>query len=142
MPREQGHARAVPEPQAGVGAADDPQIVRSYYIDGPAAEKIVTRARGLRERAGTLSGHALGEDFLAAELLRANVLDDVLAVFGPGEDRLWSEVIVAKLSEHRPDSYREWTPAALATALRPYGLTPAQAPAVDETTGTGRTPNR
>jgi DNA segregation ATPase FtsK/SpoIIIE, S-DNA-T family len=28
-----------------VGAADDPQIVRSYYIDGPAAENIVERAR-------------------------------------------------------------------------------------------------
>ena len=45
-----------------VGATDDPQIVRTAYIDGPAAEAIGARARALREAAGTLSGHALGED--------------------------------------------------------------------------------
>jgi DNA segregation ATPase FtsK/SpoIIIE, S-DNA-T family len=45
-----------------VGAADDPQIVRSYYIDAPTAARIGTRARGLRESAGRLSGHAAGVD--------------------------------------------------------------------------------
>ncbi len=37
-----------------VGAADDAQITRTYYVDGPAAEKICRRARALRETAGTL----------------------------------------------------------------------------------------
>ena len=35
-----------------VGATDDPQIVRTAYIDGPAAEAIGARARALREAAG------------------------------------------------------------------------------------------
>jgi S-DNA-T family DNA segregation ATPase FtsK/SpoIIIE len=111
-----------------VGAADDPQIVRTYYIDGPAAEKAIGRARDLREKAGTLSGHALGDDLLAEEAARASILADVLAVFGPGEDRLWSDTIVAKLSEYSPDTYRNFTPTALAAALKPYGITPKQVP--------------
>ena len=31
-----------------VGASDDPQIMRSFYLDGPAADKIGDRARALR----------------------------------------------------------------------------------------------
>src|SRR5260370_29744513 len=44
------------------GEGEAPRIVRSFYIDGPAAEKIALRARGHRERAGTLSAHALGHE--------------------------------------------------------------------------------
>ena len=50
-----------------VGASDDPQIVRSAYLDGPATERIVVRARAARLAAGTLSGHALGEVQPAAD---------------------------------------------------------------------------
>lgn len=53
----------------GVGILDgeetDPQIVRTYFINGPAADTIVTRARKAREAAGTLSGHALDETTLS-----------------------------------------------------------------------------
>ena len=42
------------------GEGDAPRIVRGYEVDAPTAEKIALRARALRERAGTLSGHALG----------------------------------------------------------------------------------
>jgi DNA segregation ATPase FtsK/SpoIIIE, S-DNA-T family len=115
-----------------VGASDDPQIARSAYIDNPAAEKIVVRARALRERAGTLTGHAVGETQLAEDAARANVLDDVASVYQAGEDRLWSEVIVARLAEHRPDAYQGWTPNALAAALKPHGIAPKQIPLRDE----------
>jgi DNA segregation ATPase FtsK/SpoIIIE, S-DNA-T family len=116
-----------------VGATDDPQIVRTAYIDGPAAEAIGVRARALREAAGTLSGHALGEeDDQAAERARRSILADVAAVFGPDEDRLWSEVIAARLAEQWPTTYQGTTPASLAASLRPYGLTPAQVWGTDE----------
>jgi S-DNA-T family DNA segregation ATPase FtsK/SpoIIIE len=44
-----------------VGEADDPLILRTYKVDQVAAEHIATRARALREQAGTLAGHAVGE---------------------------------------------------------------------------------
>ncbi|MFL6144341.1 MAG: FtsK/SpoIIIE domain-containing protein [Labedaea sp.] len=116
-----------------VGASDDPQVLRGAYLDSPAAVAIVARARALREHAGTLSGHAIGALTEHEQaVLRATVLDDVAAVFAAGEDRLWSEVIVAKLSELRPDTYRDWTPHALAAALKPYGVAPKQVPGIDE----------
>src|SRR5205807_9844407 len=42
------------------GEGDDPQIARTFYIDNPTAAQIVTRARALREKAGTITGHAAG----------------------------------------------------------------------------------
>jgi hypothetical protein len=44
-----------------VGAGDSPEIARSAYIDVPGAEAIAARARALREKAGTITGHAAGE---------------------------------------------------------------------------------
>src|SRR5690606_19799134 len=45
-----------------VGETEDPQITRSYYIDGPTADAIAARARAVRRAKGTLSGYAAGED--------------------------------------------------------------------------------
>ena len=60
-----------PEVDAGigylVGASSHPQVVRTYYLDMPAAERVAKRARALREAAGTLSGVALGEDDTAPQ---------------------------------------------------------------------------
>jgi hypothetical protein len=44
------------------GVVSAAAIVRGFEINGPAAEKITLRARGMRERAGTLSGYALGQE--------------------------------------------------------------------------------
>ena len=124
-----------------VGATDDPQIVRTAYIDGPAAEAIGARARALREAAGTLSGHALGEGPDAQEdRPRRSILADIAAVFGPDEDRLWSEVIAQRLAEQWPTTYTGTTPASLAASLKPYGLAPAQVWGTDP--GTGESRNR
>ena len=40
----------------------EPQIVKTYYLDEPAARRIAARARAMREQAGVLSGYALAED--------------------------------------------------------------------------------
>jgi S-DNA-T family DNA segregation ATPase FtsK/SpoIIIE len=58
------------------GAADVSPTVRTYLADGQDAERILTAARVLRERAGTLSGMAAGQDTTAAA---RDVLGDVLA---------------------------------------------------------------
>ena len=45
-----------------VGAADAAQVVKTYNVDGPAAEKICDRARQVRAQAGRLTGYAAGRD--------------------------------------------------------------------------------
>jgi DNA segregation ATPase FtsK/SpoIIIE, S-DNA-T family len=114
-----------------IGDEADPQIVRSYYVDGPAAETICDRARAARIAAGTLSGQAAGEIDAAAPA--ASILDDILAVTNPGEDKARSQVVVDRLAQLRPDIYGPWAglePAAkatqLATALSPYGIETVQ----------------
>jgi hypothetical protein len=44
------------------GVADDPVVVRSYYLDRVAADRIADRAQAMRERAGTLTGYCVAED--------------------------------------------------------------------------------
>jgi S-DNA-T family DNA segregation ATPase FtsK/SpoIIIE len=127
---------------AGEGAS--PRIVRSFFIDAPAAEKIALRARGLRERAGTLAGHALGEAFDTETGPRFDLLADIAAVVA--EPKLWSETVVTRLAGLRPDAYGPWAElepeeraAQLTNALRPYGVRTGQ---VWGTTGDGRGANR
>ena len=115
-----------------IGDADDPQIVRSYYVDGPAADQICDRARAARIAAGTLSGQAAG-DTSTATGPAASVLDDILAVTTPAEDKARSQVIVDRLAAYRPEVYGPWAglePAAkatqLAAALAPYGIETVQ----------------
>ncbi len=119
------------------GASDDPQVVRTYYVDGPAAEAIVTRARALRDAAGTLTGHAIGEQVADDNTRASSVLADVAAVLVGGEDKVWSETLVARLAGLRPDQYKGWEPAQLAGALAPYGVKTVQVWGKDEDTGVG-----
>src|SRR6185437_2992313 len=60
------------------GASDASPTTRTYLADGQDAEKILTAARAIRARAGTLSGMAAGE---TVNLDARDVLADVLAVF-------------------------------------------------------------
>jgi S-DNA-T family DNA segregation ATPase FtsK/SpoIIIE len=107
-----------------VGVGDDPLIVRTAYIDAPAAERIAERARQARENAGTLSGHALGET-PAPSGERVDVLADLAAVLRTDE-KAWTEAVLEMLAELRPQVYGAWTPRALAAAVKPYGLAPVQ----------------
>jgi S-DNA-T family DNA segregation ATPase FtsK/SpoIIIE len=106
---------------AGLGwlkADGDPQIVRTYYLDLPATEKIAARARAMRQTAGVLSGYALGQD--DTEQPRSFAAD-VLAVFGQ-DSRLWSATIAARLAESLPGVYADLTPDAVASQLRALGV--------------------
>jgi DNA segregation ATPase FtsK/SpoIIIE, S-DNA-T family len=104
------------------GHADDPQIVRSCYIDTVAADEIGRRARAVREAAGTLSGYALGEQDSTPVV---SLLEDVLAVMG-AEERAWSGTIAERLAALRPEFYRGWDAAAVGDALRVRGIEPGQ----------------
>lgn len=129
-----------------VGAADDPQIARSAYIDNPAAEKIVKRARSLREQLGTITGHAAGETTDADQRATVLLIADVAAVLQRGEAKVWSETIVDRLGELRREVYGEWAALdprakanALAGALKPFGIDTQQ---VYGKTPDGRPANR
>ena len=108
-----------------VGEGSDARIVRSVYIDGQGAEAIGARARRLREEAGTLSGHALGE---APEPVTSayDLLRDILAVVPADEPKVWSETVVARLAELREEVYEGWDPEGLAAALKPHGVSTIQ----------------
>lgn len=118
-----------------VGAAEDPQITRTFYVDGPAAERVCQRARAAREAAGTLRGHAAGQPTDTPAQRRDTLLDDILAVVG--EAKVWSETVVERLAELRPDVYGDLTADQLRTALKPYGITTGQVWGTDPTTGRG-----
>jgi hypothetical protein len=104
-----------------VGAADAAQVVKTYNIDGPAAERICDRARQVRAQAGRLTGYAAGETDDAADI-KVSLLTDVSAVLAPGEDEVWSEVICARLAGLRPALYGGLDPTGLATSLAAYGI--------------------
>jgi S-DNA-T family DNA segregation ATPase FtsK/SpoIIIE len=105
---------------AGLGwlkAEGDPLIVRTYYLDLPACERIAERARVARGQAGTLTGHALGDDQAEARSFAA----DVLSVFGEAA-RLQTATIAARLAEHLPGVYADITAAAAGSQLRALGV--------------------
>ena len=118
------------------GEGDDPQILRSFYVDAPAAEHVVRRARVLRERAGTLTGHALGEDPEPANT-GGSLLADILAVVPANQAKIWNQTVVARLAELRPDRYGGWEPEQLTAALKPHGVSVGQVWGTDPATGEG-----
>jgi DNA segregation ATPase FtsK/SpoIIIE, S-DNA-T family len=122
------------------GEADDPQIVRGYYIDNPTADRIADRARALRTAAGTLTGLAAGEDPTPAPDQGASLLEDLAAVMAPGEDKVHSQTLVDRLAELRPAAYGAWADLdptgkarQLAAALKPHGIGTPQVWGQDET---------
>lgn len=121
-----------------LGEGEDARIVRAAYADAPTAERIARRARVLREKAGTLSGHALGEAPEVDAAATFDLLADVLAVVGD-EGKVWSETVTARLAELRPDAYGAWGPEQLTAALKPHGVTTGQ---VWGTTEDGKGANR
>ncbi|MEO3926932.1 hypothetical protein ABGB07_24115 [Micromonosporaceae bacterium B7E4] len=120
-----------------VGTADDAQIVRTFYINGPTAEKITDRARALREAAGTLTGHAAGQTTDTPTARRDTLLDDILSVVPADEPKVWAETLVERLAGLRPDAYGDLTADQLRAALKPYGITTGQVWGTDPATGKG-----
>ena len=122
-----------------LGEGADARIVRSVEIDAVAAERIAQRARAMRERAGTLAGHALGEQPETDSGTSYDLLADLLAAVPSDQSKIWNEYVVARLAELRPDVYGAWAPEQLTAALKPYGIRTVQ---VWGTTEDGKGANR
>jgi DNA segregation ATPase FtsK/SpoIIIE, S-DNA-T family len=129
-----------------IGFADEPQVVRTYNIDGPAAERVCTLARAARAAAGRLTGQAAGQ--ADADEAPRSFAADVLAVFDAGDAKLWSATIAGRLAERIPGAYADVTTAAVSSQLRALGVTVknvrepgrqpqpgAERPAVEEAAG-------
>jgi S-DNA-T family DNA segregation ATPase FtsK/SpoIIIE len=100
------------------GEGREPVIMRSQYIDNPAAKLIVARARIMREAAGRITGYALGQD---GDQEVRSFAADVLMVFGD-DDKLWSETIAERLAGSIPSAYADITKDAVASQLRALGV--------------------
>lgn len=102
----------------------DARIVRSVAgLDAPAAEKVASRARQLRQAAGRLTGMAAGED-IQAEADQVAFLDDVRQAFTnyghPGVLHLGD--LATGLGELRAGVYGHVDNASLAKMLRSVGI--------------------
>ncbi|MET9264135.1 cell division protein FtsK [Amycolatopsis sp. NPDC004079] len=106
------------------------QTVRTHLLGGEALDAICARGRALREAEKTLTGMASGEVPVTNAPVR--VLDDLASVFGPGEDKAWSDTLLTRLAERNPSAYDGWSPTQLAVALKSYGVTPSQVWATSE----------
>jgi S-DNA-T family DNA segregation ATPase FtsK/SpoIIIE len=105
------------------GESDDPQIVTFSYVDGVAAQKIAARGRALRETNGTLTGYAADLDAETETTDPApTLLDDLAEVLTVDAPRVWSEDLLARLVELRPDTYTGWTATDLGNAASAYGV--------------------
>ncbi len=102
---------------SGEGSA--PRIARGQYLDGPESKEIAARARIMRERAGRLTGYALGVDLEPAD--GRSFAADVLTIFGDARG-LWCETIAARLAESLPGGYADVTKDAVASQLRGLGV--------------------
>lgn len=105
-----------------VGAGDDAMVVRTYFVDGPAADRVAVRARGLREAAGTLEGFALHGAQERVDRPRFDLLTDILACVGPMEEKVWSCTLLTALAELRPDAYEGWDETTFAKALGAHAV--------------------
>jgi S-DNA-T family DNA segregation ATPase FtsK/SpoIIIE len=101
-----------------VGASSQAQVVRTYYLNLPAAEKIAARARALREAAGTLSGVALGEDDTAPQ---RDVLADVLEALAGETGLQWGE-LAARLAQRFPERWQDTAADAVSAECRGRGV--------------------
>ena len=104
------------------GEGDDPRIVASAFVDAVGAEKVVARARTMREAYGNITGHAIGETPESGEA-SYDLLADILKVVAADEDKVWNEKVAARLAALRPEVYGGWKPETVTTNLRPHGIT-------------------
>jgi DNA segregation ATPase FtsK/SpoIIIE, S-DNA-T family len=108
-----------------LGAGPAPAVVRTFYLDMRAAERVAIRARALREAAGTLTGHAAEQDGEAAR----DVLSDILAVFGTDAGLQWPDA-AARLASRFPTRWEGASADAVSAECRALSV-----PSVDVKSG-------
>lgn len=96
------------------------RVVRTYWCDDDEVDEIVGRSAVLRTKLGTLSGHAVGDR--ADERAPDRLLDHILELCGPDEDRLPTRTVLDRLSAEHSDSYSGWTVETLRSHLRDAGV--------------------
>lgn len=101
---------------------DESPTVRTYLADGEDANVICEAARIHRERAGTITGDAAGDEYGTA---RRDVLADALAVFGPDDALQWGE-LADRLADRFPDRWDGVTADAISAQVRDLGVPSAQ----------------
>jgi hypothetical protein len=101
------------------GASDASPTVRTYLADGQDAERILTAARVMRQRAGTLSGMAAGEDVTRQT---RDVLADVRSVFYAGEAFVSWQQLASRLVGQYPEFYEALSPEAISAQARALGV--------------------
>jgi len=99
------------------GASDASPTVRTHLADGQDAERILVAARAIRERAGTLSGMALGE----TPPEQPSVLADVLAVMGSAPAMHW-ETLAQLLAQRFGDRHADCTAESVSAQCRAAGV--------------------
>ncbi|MFJ2957060.1 cell division protein FtsK [Streptomyces sp. NPDC087270] len=109
-----------------VGEGADARIVRCVEVDAPGADTLALRVHELRKQANTLTGHALGEEVETSASASYDLLTDLVAALPAGKAKAWSEDIVTRLAELRPEVYTGWTTEQLAAAVKPYGIRTVQ----------------
>ena len=111
-----------PEIDAGlgyqIGAAAQPLVVRTFYLNLPDTERAAKRARTLREHAGTLSGVALGQDDQAPQ---RDVLADAAEVLAGVNGMHW-QPLADRLAERFPERWAEATGEAVRAELGARGV--------------------
>ena len=116
--RPRSAPRSTPGSATSRARSSQPQVVRTYYLNMDATERVAKRARALREAAGTLSGVALGEDDSAPQ---RDVLADVLEVFG-GDNGLQWPALAERLAARFPERWDGATGDAVSAELRARGV--------------------
>jgi hypothetical protein len=104
------------------GASDASPTVRTYLADGKDAERILTAARAIRERAGTLSGMAAAETGPAPAV---SIAVDVLAVLGDLPGMHW-EPLAGLLAARFPDRHGEATARSVSAQCGAAGIPSVQ----------------
>jgi S-DNA-T family DNA segregation ATPase FtsK/SpoIIIE len=99
-----------------------PGARRSFEANNNDADKIVARAIGYRQAAGTMPTAPAERDVTPGY----DLLADLLTVWPAGEDKAWNETLLERLTELRPDVYAGWKPEQLTSALKPHGIEVAQ----------------
>jgi S-DNA-T family DNA segregation ATPase FtsK/SpoIIIE len=100
------------------GATDASPTVRTYLADGQDAEKILTIARSLRARAGTLTGMAAAE----APPEAVSIAADVLAVMADGMPGAHWEVLAGLLRARFPERHADATAESVSAQCRAAGI--------------------